>query len=75
MKLRFLGKETTSDQSPTLYESDRDTYVVQGWKVTDAEALSQLSLPVHETVVEVPKALMKHLREATVHDGGSADHA
>jgi hypothetical protein len=34
-------------------------YLVQGWKVLDAEALAQLDLPEHETVVEVPKALFR----------------
>jgi len=75
MKLRFLGKETTGDQSPTLWETDRDTLVVQGWKVTDAEALAHLSLPANETAVEVPKRLMRYLREAAGRDGDSADQA
>ncbi len=61
MKLRFLGKNSTPGDSPTLYETDRDTYVLQGWKVTDAEALSQMRIPSHETCIEVPKALMQHL--------------
>lgn len=96
MRLTFLGKNTTGTQSPTLYASDRGTYVVQGWRtsqpdqieiphpllaylepgtclgallkdtghgtftlegepVIDTEALEQMSLPDHETSVEVPK--------------------
>jgi hypothetical protein len=97
MRLRFLGKSTQGGGSPTLYATDRNTYVVQGWKVkvqddsveiphrllkhiesgtylgalmadtgrgsfvlsgqpvTDAEALSQMEIPGHETCVEVPK--------------------
>lgn len=97
MRLTFLGKETQGGGSPTLFATDRDTYVVQGWKVaghnqsieipqrllahlephtylgarlddtgrgtftlsgtpvTDAEALSQMDIPGHETCVEVPK--------------------
>lgn len=35
-----------------------DTYVIQGWKVLDAATLAQLNLPDHETVIEVPKALL-----------------
>jgi len=30
MQLTFLGKETTGGQSPTLYATNRGTYVVQG---------------------------------------------
>jgi hypothetical protein len=97
MRLTFLGKETQGGGSPTLFATDRGTYVVQGWKVaghdenieipqrllahlephtylgatlgdtgrgtflltgapvTDAEALSQMDIPGHETCVEVPK--------------------
>jgi hypothetical protein len=78
MQLRFLGKDTTNDQSPTLYDTDetydgKDVYVVQGWKVTDAETLAQLDMPEHETAVIVPKALMKYLPKAT--DGADTDQA
>jgi hypothetical protein len=61
MKIKFLGKDSTPNDSPTLYETDRQTYLVQGYVVTDAEALSQMRLPDGETVVEVPKRLMKYL--------------
>ncbi len=30
MRLTFLGKETQTGGSPTLFGTDRDTYVVQG---------------------------------------------
>lgn len=40
MKLRFLGKESTPDESPTLYATDQDSYVVQGWVFTDAVLLA-----------------------------------
>jgi hypothetical protein len=98
MQLTVLGKETQGGGSPTLFATDADTYVVQGWKVTgqvtsveiparllnyllqgtrmgvdlqdtgkgtfivsgapvtDAQALSQMDIPGHETAVEVPKA-------------------
>ncbi|TMQ91373.1 hypothetical protein ETD83_31240 [Actinomadura soli] len=57
----LLGKETTSGQSPTLYATDRDSYVVQGWIVTDPEIVNRLSLSHDETIVEVPPRLMTHL--------------
>jgi hypothetical protein len=61
MKITFLGKDSTPNDSPTLYETDRETFLVQGYVVTDPEALSQMRIPDGETVVEVPKRLMKYL--------------
>ena len=60
MKLTFLGSTSQEGQCPTLYATDRDTLVVQGWMVTDPEALGDLRhvLP-GETFVEVPKALLR----------------
>jgi hypothetical protein len=54
MQLRFLGKTTQGGGSPTLYATDRATYVVQGWKVTDA--VDQ---------VEIPQRLLAHLQAGT----------
>jgi len=61
MQLRFLGKVTESGNSPTLFDTDQDMYLVQGWVVDDPETLAQLALPEAETAVIVPKALMSHL--------------
>lgn len=58
MQLTFLGATSNNGGSPTLFDTNRDTYVIQGWKVLDAEALAQLNIPEHETVIEVPKALL-----------------
>ncbi|MDX6294103.1 MAG: hypothetical protein QOH50_3178 [Kribbellaceae bacterium] len=46
--------ESIPDNSPTLYKSDRGSWVVQGWVVTDPEALAALHVPAGETVVEIP---------------------
>ena len=59
MKITFLGKDSTPNDSPTLYATDRDTYLVQGYVVTDPEALAAMHIPNGETVVEVPRRLMK----------------
>ena len=59
MKITFLGKDSTPNDSPTLYATDRDTYLVQGYVVTDPEALAAMRIPAGETVVEVPRRLMK----------------
>lgn len=65
MKITFLGTTSTTGQCPNLYETDRGTYLVQGTRVTDPEALATLharGLPEHETVVEIPKALLSFAR-------------
>ena len=62
MKLTFLGTTSNSGSCPNLYETDRGTYLVQGERITDPEALAVLrarGLPDHETVVEIPRGLLK----------------
>lgn len=61
MKLRFLGKDSTPTNSPTLYATDTDSYVIQGWIVTDAAILERLTVPNDQTVVEVPPGLLDYL--------------
>jgi hypothetical protein len=59
--LTFLGTTSNSGSCPNLYATDRGTYVVQGSKVTDPQALAALherGLPEHETAVEIPAALL-----------------
>ena len=61
MKLTFRGTTSNAGTCPTLYSTDHGTYVVQGEKVTDPEALATLrerGLPEHETAVEIPAALL-----------------
>jgi hypothetical protein len=69
MHLTFLGKESHPKQSPTLFATDRDSYVVQGWIVTDPEILAMIAVSDDETIVEVSAALMAHLAR----DGLSGD--
>jgi hypothetical protein len=61
MKLRFLGKNSTPGDSPTLYATDQDTYVVQGWKIFANDLLVQLEVPAGNAAVEVPVELFEHL--------------
>lgn len=63
VQLRFLGKETTGGQSPTLYATDQDSYVVQGWVVSDTDLLADLDVAEDETVVEVYSRLLAHLEK------------
>lgn len=61
MQLRFLGKESKPNESPTLYATDRQSYVVPGWIVTDPAVLALFQLSHDETLVEVPARLLTHL--------------
>jgi len=64
MRLTFLGKDTQGGNSPTLWETDDDQYVIQGFTL-DAEALAQVgNVPAGELVIRVPKKLMRHLKDA-----------
>ncbi len=66
MKLRFLGKVTDGGNSPALFDTNeimfgREIFVVQGWKISDPDALASLNLPDHEAAIAVPKELMRYL--------------
>ncbi|HZO63782.1 MAG TPA: hypothetical protein VFB74_02155 [Kribbellaceae bacterium] len=67
MKLTFIRKTQRSGDSncPSLYRTDRGTFVVQGWRVTDADTLAQLEIPAHETVVEVPADVLAEIADAS----------
>ena len=47
MRLTFIGKDPDSNPtgSPTVYRTDRETWVVQGWTVTEPDALAQMNIP------------------------------
>jgi hypothetical protein len=61
VKLSFVAKDPDSNPtgSPTLYRSDRGSWVVQGWTVTDQEALRQMSIPEGEGCVEIPDRMIQ----------------
>ncbi|MFG1943113.1 hypothetical protein [Nonomuraea sp. NPDC048826] len=62
MRMRFLGSTSEAGACPTLYETDRGTIVVQGLRVTDAEALADLRDVLDgETAVEVPRELITEI--------------
>jgi len=64
MQLMFVGKDPESNPtgSPTVYRTDRGSWVVQGWVVTDPEALPQMAIPDGETAVEIPDRLIAFLQ-------------
>jgi len=65
MRIRFVAKDPDSvpDQSPTLYKTDRDSWLVQGWVVADPGTLAPMHIPEGETVVEIPDRLVPFFRE------------
>ncbi|MFI6595039.1 hypothetical protein ACIBHX_02255 [Nonomuraea sp. NPDC050536] len=57
MRLEFLGKTGNSNEGscPALYRTDRGTFVVQGKRVTDPDAILDVrDLADDELIVEVP---------------------
>ena len=61
MALTFLGKDSKPNESPTLYATDQDTYIIQGYIVTNQEITAKLDISATETIVEVPPGLFAHL--------------
>lgn len=45
MLLTFIGKDPESNPtgSPTMYRTDRASWVVQGWVVDDPDALTEMN--------------------------------
>ncbi|MER5603006.1 hypothetical protein [Streptomyces sp. NPDC002265] len=70
MKLRFLGTNSTGGDCPTLYATDRDSYIVQGWRIFANDLLMQLDVGEGESAVEVPTELFEHVRQDGVAAGG-----
>lgn len=61
MRLTLIGKDPESNPtgSPTVYRTDRGTWVVQGWALTDREALAEIDIPVGEAAVEIPDRMIQ----------------
>ena len=60
MKITFVAKDPDSEPSgsPTLYRTDRESWVVQGLVVTDPEVLAAMDIPQGEGCVEIPDRLV-----------------
>jgi len=65
MRARFIGKDPQSDidNCPSLFatdRTDREVFLVQGWKVTDRDALTDVGdIPDHEDIVAVPVEILE----------------
>jgi hypothetical protein len=67
-----MGKDPESNPtgSPTVYRTDRESWVVQGWVVADQDALAQMDIPAGESCVEIPDRMIQFFRQAA---HGAAD--
>lgn len=52
------GNNCWGGDCPTIYESDRGTFVVQG-SLISANDLTDLTIPKNEGLVEIPEALLR----------------
>jgi hypothetical protein len=75
MVLRFIGVDPDSPNngSPTVWLDEEDgSIVIQGWKVTDDDTLSQVTttgpIPDHETVIRLPARMAPFLLEVCSDD-------
>ena len=61
MRLTLMGKDPNSNPggSPTVYTTDRGSWVVQGWTITDPDALAQMNIPDGEGAVEIPDRMLQ----------------
>jgi hypothetical protein len=66
MRLTFVGKDPESNPtgSPTVYRTDRESWVVQGWVVSDPETLAQMDVPPGESCVEIPDRMIPFFGQA-----------
>jgi hypothetical protein len=65
MRITFIAKDPDSvpNQSPTLYRTDRKSWLVQGWVVSDPAVLAEMNIPDGETAVEIPDRLVPFFQE------------
>ena len=60
MQIRLIAGDPNSEptNSPTLYRTDRGSWVVQGWVVTDPAVLAEMNIPEGESCVEIPDRMI-----------------
>ena len=65
VRLTFVAKDPNSNptNSPTLYRTDRGSWLVQGFVVTDPDALAEMDIPGGESVVEIPDRMIQFFTE------------
>jgi hypothetical protein len=63
-ELEFLGTSSTNGECPRVFRTTNGDYVVQGYRISDQAALTQLAesyggLPDGETAVVIPASLIQ----------------
>jgi hypothetical protein len=60
-----VAKDPNSNptNSPTLYRTDRGSWLLHGFVVTDPEALTEMDIPEGESVVEIPNRMIRFFTE------------
>ncbi|GAA4235763.1 hypothetical protein GCM10022254_43750 [Actinomadura meridiana] len=53
-----VAPDSQPQGSPTLYMTDRGSWVVQGWAVTDPDVLAEMNIPDGEIACEIPDRLV-----------------
>lgn len=56
LALDGLDGEVTNAVAPVVHVAPNGNFIIRGERVTDTEALSQMSIPDHETCVQVTKS-------------------
>ncbi|GAB1639598.1 hypothetical protein [Krasilnikovia sp. MM14-A1259] len=66
MTLEFLFKDHGSGGGgcPAAYRTDRDTFVIQGWQLTERETAQLRQLAPDEAGVEIPANIVDQLVRA-----------
>lgn len=60
MRLTLIAGDPDSQptNSPTLYKTDRGSWIVQGWAVLDPGVLAEMNIPEGESCVEIPDRMI-----------------
>ena len=57
---------TEGPKCPNIFLTDRGTFIVQGWVITDTDTLADLDIPPGESAVEIPLDLLPELTKEPV---------
>lgn len=64
MNLRLLASTCSGGDCPTIYGTDGDDVLVQGYVVTDPDALAAIGAPEGEAVVRIPRYVLDRAARA-----------
>ncbi|TDD83946.1 hypothetical protein [Actinomadura rubrisoli] len=53
-----IDPDSQPQGSPTLYKTDRGSWVIQGWVITDPDVLAKMNIPEGEIACEIPDRLV-----------------